>query len=606
MSYLYEPDSQQAPKTGLLLLQGLVLLVFFVFSLRLWYLQVHKGEHFSELARENQLRQESLDAPRGQIRGRNGTLLAINEPGYALGLVREDCKDLDATLAQVSEWTGADIETLKKRYKQLRSKVKPFEPLTIVPDLPYDLLAKIEANAIFWPELEILIRPRRMYPQGADMTHILGYVKSVDVEDLQEDKTLSMQDVVGKQGLELVLEKRLRGQKGLQQLEVDATGRKLNNTVLKSPKAGEDIILSIDIGLQDTASKELRGHAGGIVVMDPFTGKLLALVTQPDYDNNIMAAGISVKQYNVLRSHPRSPLMNRAIQSVYPPGSVWKLLMAGCGLQHGFITPQTRVYCPGYYTLGSRVFRCWKKHGHGSVDLKEALIHSCDVYFYQLGERLGVDRISEYAFACGFGKKTGIELPHEKNGLVPTRKWKRKRFNDSWHGGENLNLSIGQGYTQAHPLQVARFISALVNGGKLLQPSVLEDSPPIVVGDLPLSDQARELILDSMVQTVNRGTARRIKRPDARIGGKTGTAQVVKIGEIRQDVKDMPYKFRDHAWLATFGEKDDKAYVVVAIIEHGGHGGSEAGPIVKKVYDYLFGEYTPQLTQNTASRPAPQ
>jgi len=438
MSYLYEQETQQAPRSGLLLLQCLVLGTFFVFALRFWYLQIHRSEEFAEQARENQLREEPIYSTRGQIMDRNGRVLAVNEPGYALTLVREDCKDLDATLAQVSVWTDIELDKLKKKFDKGKRNVKPFQRQTLVSDISFDLVSKIEANTVFWPGLEIQVKPRRLYPQGPLVSHLLGYVAEVSEEDLARNSELSSQDIVGKQGLELLLDNQLRGLKGRRQFEVDAAGRRLSSETLRQPVAGEDVVMSIDVDLQAFIYNHLEGEAGGVVVLDPFTGQVLALVTQPSYDNNAFTVGLTGSQWQALQNHPRHPLQNRVIQSVYPPGSVWKLVVAASGLQERFITPGTSVFCSGAYTLGTREFRCWKKDGHGSVNLKEALIHSCDVYFYQLGERLGVDRMSRFAHACGFGEPTGIDLPHEKGGLVPTRAWKRKRFNDSWHGGENL------------------------------------------------------------------------------------------------------------------------------------------------------------------------
>lgn len=589
MPQIYEPEVSQAPRAGLIILQSLVLALFCAFTLRLWFLQVHKGEEFVVAARENQLRHAFIYSTRGQIRDRNGKLLAVNQPGYALTIVRESCKDLEGTLGQISAWTGIDVDKLRKKYEQGKRRVKPFEQQVLVPDIPFDLLPRIESNSVFWPGIEILIRPRRVYPHGMLMAHILGYVAEANEEELEKDPDLRPGDIVGRQGVELVFDKRLRGNKGLKELQVDATGRELNSHVLRLPLGGEDLPLSIDLDLQAFASKKLEGEAGAIVVLEPATGQILALVTQPAYDNNAFTAGLSQLQWSSLQNHPRHPMQNRVIQSAYPPGSVWKLLIAACALHEGLITPGKTVFCTGSYTLGTREFRCWKKEGHGTVNLREALVHSCDVFFYQLGERLGVDRISRYAFSAGFGTPSGIDLPHEKGGLVPTREWKRKRLGESWQGGENLNLAIGQGYTLVNPLQIARFVASLTNGGKILKPNLIANAPIEIQGDLQLDESQRKMILDAMADTVERGTATSIKRADARLGGKTGTAQVVKIAEVREKVEDMPYRYRDHAWLATWGEKSGKSYVVVVLIEHGGHGGSTAGPVARSIYEYLFG-----------------
>ncbi|CAM2056723.1 penicillin-binding protein 2 [Desulfovibrionales bacterium] len=589
MTYLSESEVQVAPRSGLVLLQVLIMSMFCIFSLRLWYLQVIKGASLAEQARVNQHREELIYAPRGQLRDRNAVLLAVNRPSYALTLVREDCRDQEGTLAQVSQWTGIEHEVLRKRFDQGRRRVKPFERLVLVPDVTTEIVAQVEANVMFWPGLEIMVRPRRIYPQGRTMAHVLGYVAEASEEELEKDPLLGLGDLVGKQGLEYVLERRLRGTKGLNEIEVDVLGRHLNKEMARTPTGGEDVTLSLDVKLQEHAAKFIEDQAGSIVVLDPYVGQVLALVTRPTYDNNSFTVGLSQRQWGALLEHPRHPLQNRVIQSTYPPGSVWKLLVAACGLHENAIIPGSTFFCPGEYQLGKLTFRCWHKGGHGMLNLREALVHSCDVYFYQLAERLGVDRIARYAQIAGFGSPTGIDLPHEKGGLVPSREWKHKRFGDGWHGGETLNLGIGQGYILVQPLQVARFVAALMNGGHVFKPNLIAGALPFNQGELALTRVQRDVILDAMVQTVERGTAQIIKRSDARLGAKTGTAQVVKIGQERQNTEDVPYTFRDHAWLATWGQKDGQNYVVVCMVEHGGHGGTMAGPVVRGVYDYLFG-----------------
>lgn len=568
-------------------------MLFFLFVVRFWYLQIHRGEEFSRLAQENRLRHERIYASRGLLRDQKGVLLAENRPAFGLALIREDCKDIPSTLAQVSQWTGIPVDRITAKYNQDRQRVKPFEPLLLIADMPFELLARVEAEILHWPGLEIFTRSKRNYPQGPLFAHILGYVSEANEKELENDKGLSLGDFVGKQGLELVLEKQLRGRKGQYQIEVDVLGRNLNKSLVEQPESGENITLSLDAEVQQAAWEALGTQAGGVVVLEPDTGKLIALVTSPSFDNNAFAAGLSQKDWLALRDNPRHPLQNRVIQSVYPPGSVWKLMMTGMILNEG-ISPAEGVYCNGSVQLGKQVFRCWKKGGHGRVDMMRSLIESCDVYYYQMAERLGIDKVEQFAKACGFGAPTGIDLPHEKSGLVPSKSWKRRRFGEPWHRGETLNVSIGQGFTLVTPVQIATFVASLMNGGKLLKPSLVLDEPTEVRGTTPMNAQARKLVLDSMRLTVDtdQGTAKIIRRPDAILGGKTGTAQVVRIvGEERLKKEQMAYEHRDHAWMASWGEKDGKRYVVVCMVEHGGHGGSDAGPVVKRVYDKLFGEY---------------
>lgn len=605
MSDLYNESEQQAPRAGLTLLQALILGLFCLFAVRLWYLQIHRSDAYQAQALENQLRQESIPSPRGLIRDRNGDLLAVNEPAYALGIIREDCPDVDRLVHQIAVWTGKDYFELKTLYNKNRKRVKPFEPLIVVPDLTFAQLALVETNKLRWPGLEIQFRPRRLYRYGTLFAHVLGYVAEADEEDMAKRHDLALGDYVGKQGIELMLEDRMRGNKGLAQYQVDVNGRRLKERVLKHPQAGHEISLSIDLGLQRLCMDWLSEQAGGVAVMDADTGQLWALATAPSYNSNDFSSGLSSKQWAKLRDNPLHPMQNRVIQSVYPPGSIFKHVVAGAGLQSGMVDPKETVFCSGSVKLGRRVFRCWRRGGHGKVDMNRALVESCDVYFYKLGKKLTVDRMSEFAKAVGFGQKTGIRLPHEKSGNIPTREWKLKRFGESWQGGDNLNMAIGQGFTLVTPLQVVRFFAGIVNGGKLLKPLLLKDEKTVVQADIPLRPDQIELLHQALINTVEtpHGTCRRIRTKGVTVGGKTGTAQVVRLTDELKELKDdqIPYKFRDHAWMAAIAEKDGRRFAIACLVEHGLHGGSGAGPIVKAVIDYLFLD---KVTPNPEERKA--
>ena len=588
-------DTPERPRilSGPTLLLVCLVMLFCIFGIRLWYLQIYKSDFYTSRAQENRTRQSTMFSPRGIIRDRHGALLAENTPAYALAMVREDCPDIPRTLDQVSRWTGQPRDELQKVFEIGRKRVKHFDEQVIVPNIPFDLVALVEAHRLEWPGLGIAVRPKRSYAYGPALAHVLGYVARANEEELNNDPDLQLGDDVGKQGVELVLERRLRGTKGLEEFEVDASGRVLSSRVVTQPVMGEDLTLSISMPLQEVATAALGNRTGSVVVMNADTGEILAQVSMPSYDPNEFVVGISHAKWNELLEDPEHPLQNRPVQSAYPPGSVFKLVVGGLGLDSGAVTPSTSVFCSGSHKLGQRVFRCWNKGGHGKTEFKKSLRESCDVYYYQLGERLGVDAISEYATRCGFGVRTGVELPHERSGNMPTAEWKLKRFGEKWQGGETLNFAIGQGYTQTTPLQVARFVAALVNGGRLLRPTLLMTDTPEIIGELPMKAATRKLILDAMVATVEeeRGTARLLRREGIRIGGKTGTAQVVKLMDKYEKKKtsEIPYKYRDHAWLAGFAEKDGRRYAAVAMIEHGGHGGSDAGPVVGAVFDAIFG-----------------
>lgn len=579
------------PRTGVIFLQVLIGIFFFVFVVRFWYLQVHRGPDFTRQAQDNRMRYERIMAPRGRILDQSQKVLADNNPAWGLSIVREDCADLPATLAQISSWFDLPLNYVRDKYLQDRAKVKPFEPILMVTDIDFPLVAKIESEIYQWPGVEIVVRTKRNYPENELFAHVLGYVGEANEQEMADDQALDLGDLVGKAGLEYKLEKGLRGSKGLYEVEVDAHARVLGKSLRDEPKGGQEAVLSIDRDLQQAAWDALNGEAGCVVVMEPDTGKLRALVTSPAYDNNLFAGGISKRDWEALRTNKRSPLQNRVIQSVYPPGSVWKLIMAAMFLENG-VSKHDSVFCGGQARLGKQIFRCWKKGGHGSMNMESSIINSCDVYYYIMADRLGIDRIEKFAKACGFGHQTGIDLPHEKSGLVPSKEWKKKRFKLPWSRGDTFNTSIGQGSTLVTPVQMAVYVSALLNGGSLLKPQLLEDAEPEVRATIPCKPETLQFLVNAMRKTATHGTARVVGRKDADMGGKTGTAQVVKLkmaaNERRLKNHEMEYTQRDHAWVATWGQKNGKSYVVIVMVEHGGGGSSVAGPVAKRVYQHLF------------------
>ncbi len=589
---MFDQQGDKESKSGVVLLQILILALFCAIGLRLWYFQIYKADIYAEKARDNIVRQQSIHAPRGLIRDRHGKILAENQPAYGLAIVREDCTDIEAALQQVSQWTGKDYAQLRKRFEQDKKRVKPFARQILVPRLEFEELARIETQLMDWSGLRIVPKPLRTYPQGELLSPVLGFVAQANEKDLEENSDLRLRDNVGKQGLEKSFDSKLRGSKGLKQLQVNAQGRTLEEKVLLEPEPGQDLKLSIDLDLQEFAWHQLQDHSGALVVLDPDTGEVLALVSKPGFDNNLFAHGVSSQRWQGFLSNPRHPLVNRCLQSTYPPASVFKLVMAAAALEHREVKPEDTAYCSGKYRVGNGVFRCWKKQGHGRVDLKEALKQSCDVYFYKLGEELGVEKISSFARNYGFHARTGIDIPNENQGVIPNKDWKLRRFGSRWQGGDTINMSIGQGYTQVTPLQIARYVSALINGGMLYKPQLLKDQEPQLQAELPLEKRQLQILREAMIATVQepQGTAWRLRTPGIQIGGKTGTAQVIRLMEEHQDKdqEDIPYQFRHHAWMASFAQKGEENYVVVALVEHGGMGSSAAGPIVKSVYDYLF------------------
>ncbi len=589
---LFKSSSIFNEKFGSHLLVFLIVSIFCIFSLRLWYLQIYKGDFFAQKAQDNLQRRQQIYAPRGLFLDRHGELLASNEPSYSLAIVREDCPDIDSTLKQISIWTETPLEQLQDEFALGRSMVRSFENQIVFSNLPFNVLTRIETESPFWPGVKVVVQPRRRYLQGEVLSHVLGYVARASEEELTRDPELRLGDNVGKLGLEFTLEKSMRGQKGLRQMEVDASGRILHQEVLLPPVPGQNVQLSIDLGLQQKAFELMEGRSGSAIVLDATTGQVLALVSAPGYDNNEFVFGISHKNWQDMLNNPHHPMQNRSIQSTYPPGSVFKLVMAGLAHMEPDIRTEDRIFCSGSLRLGNRVFRCWKDHGW--VDMTKSLVESCDVYYYQLGERLGVDKISVFAVGSGFGRTTGIDLPHERSGLMPTREWKRQRFNDGWRGGDNFNLAIGQGFTLVTPLQVARFIAAIANGGNLYKPSLLLDEKMSDQEPLPWSEASRSFVYRTMIETVEgeRGTARRLAKDGVIVGGKTGTSQVTGLlpGHLEDDPEAVDYWLRHHGWMAAFAGRDDQKYSIVALVEHGGSGSRAAGPVVRGILDYLFDE----------------
>ncbi|KUJ95909.1 MAG: Penicillin-binding protein 2 [Desulfonauticus sp. 38_4375] len=574
----------------------LVLLVFFVvfvFGVRLWFLQILKGEYFAKKSLDNRTRIVKVYAPRGLILDREKKLLAFNEPAYDLAIIREDCKDKDCKeeLDSISILLKKDLTELKEKFFTGKKRVKVFEPLILSTNLSFPELAKIESRLYKWPALKIVVRPRRKYNYAYALSHVLGYVSLASEEDLSNDLNLDPGDYIGKSGIEKSYEDILRGKKGKKKLEIDAVGRVFKESLIELPQPGKDLFLSIDLELQNYIYHLLEGKAGAVVVLEPETGQILALVSSPGYDLNRFVFGVKEKEWKSWLKHPFHPLQNKVIQGTYPPGSVFKLVMAGFFLNRLSLDPLESVFCSGDYKLGLRVFRCWRKEGHGWVNLKRALVESCDVYFYKQGEGLDIDELKSFVVASGFSRLTLIDLPYEKAGFFPSKEWKRKRFREGWQKGENLNISIGQGYVLVTPLQVAKFVAGIVNNGITYKPSLLLKEKKMFPETLPFSQKSLEFIRRAMIETVenDRGTARSLKERGIVIGAKTGTAQVVKLKEedLEKEVEEIPYKYRDHAWMASFGVINQKKYVVVCLMEHGGHGASGSGPIVKKIYTYL-------------------
>ena len=568
-------------------LMAFVGILFSVILVRLMYMQVIKGEYYTGLSRNNRIRIMGIHAPRGRILDRNGIVLADNRPSYDLIAIPKDITDIGRVATRLSRLIGLNAkETAEKIRKGLR---KPYTPVYLDRDITFEKMARVEAESYDLPGISIDPSTERDYVYKDLACHVLGFVGEISKKELDAHRgkgDYTIGDLIGKTGIELECEDTLRGKKGKKILEVDAIGRRQKVIEESIPTPGKDVMLTIDKRLQVIASDSLGNRAGAVVAIVPSTGEILAMVSKPGFDTNMFLGPIAPGVWKKVVEDPMHPLENRALRGQYPPGSIFKIFVALAGLSDNVIKPSKEIFCPGYLDMGSRRFLCWKREGHGYVDLKRAIIESCDVYFYHLGKDLGIGRIKAFANLLGLGMPTGIELPNEVSGLIPDENWKQRRFHRSWQKGETLITAIGQGYVLVTPLQVAKAMSAVVNGGYLYTPRIIASDSPRIEKQIPVHGSYLDIIKDAMRGVVEdpHGTGRMVRDSMFSIGGKTGTAQVVrKFESKRSDEKDIPYKYRDHAWFVGFSPVEKPEILVIAIVEHGGHGGSIAAPVVKDV-----------------------
>jgi penicillin-binding protein 2 len=579
---------------------GVALLGFLALLARLWSLQILHGEEMRVLSENNRIRLHRVQATRGTVVDRHGRVLVDSRPSFDAVLVPEDAGNAELTienLAHLLNQGAADMHALLTQ----TSARPPFEEITVRRDLSWDDVVALETHQLDLAGVSMQITPRRSYPLPSKLAHLLGYVGEAGPQDLAADPRYRMGDLVGKAGLEKRWESYLRGVNGGQQVEVDAVGRKLRVLREVEEMPGDTVKLTVDLDLQEAAWQAMGEHDGSVVALDPNTGEILAFVNRPSFDPNVFARGVHREEWRAFLSDKHRPLNNRAAQGQYPPGSTFKIVVATAALEEGTINPFTRVYCPGGLQFGNHYFRCWKKGGHGSVNLHEALVQSCDVFFYQVAQRLGIDAIAKYARAFGLGMPTGIDLEHEKPGTIPDTAWKRRRFKQPWYAGETLSAGIGQGYITATPLQMANLI-ATTAVGKRYRPrfvrqvetpdgEVVHSEAPEVIGTLKVRPTTLLQIRDALRDVVNteRGTGKKAKLKDVEAAGKTGTSQVVKMGKERVKSSQMPWQQRDHAWFVAYAPADAPEIAVACLVEHSeGGGGAVAAPIVHDVMQAYF------------------
>lgn len=573
---------------------------------RLIYLQVINHKHFTTLSENNRVKLQPLAPTRGLIYDRNGVLLAENLSSYRLEITPEQVKDLDATLSELKariELSDVDIE----RFRKLASRTPPYNGVPLRFRLSEEEVARVAIDLYRFPGLEITADLTRHYPLRSLGVHVLGYVGRIDEAELQQIDTRQYlgSTHIGKTGVEKSYEDLLRGEVGYQQVETNAEGRTLRVLERILPVPGKNIFLTIDTRLQAVAEQALEGHNGAIVAIDPRNGEVLAMASMPIYDPNPFVNGIDFASYKVLSTSPDRPLFNRALRGVYPPGSTVKPLIALAGLEYGTTSRNKTVFCSGFYQLpgSDHRFRDWKKGGHGTTSLDKAITQSCDVYFYDLALNTGIDRIHEYLDKFSLGRRTGMDLPGEKPGLLPSQAWKRETYSKPWYAGETLNTGIGQGYMLTTPLQLAHAIATLANKGQPFKPRVLHATqeqssqekhlePPRLLPPIEARDSHNwDFVTTAMTHVVQFGTARKIGQGSPyTIAGKTGTAQVFSLGQDEKyDVKRLAKHLQDHALFVAFAPAEAPRIAVAVIAEHGGGGSATAAPIAKQVLDaYLL------------------
>jgi penicillin-binding protein 2 len=594
-----DPNRQCSFTRRLALLAAGKLALLGVLGSRMYYLQVVEADKYRMMADDNRINLRLLSPPRGRILDRDGVVLADNQLNYRVVMVAEQTGSIGATLDTLSEIVPIS-EAERRRVLREVARKRKFLPTTVKENLSWEDVSRIAVNAPDLPGVMIDVGSTRLYPQGERMAHLIGYVAPPAETDLTGDPLLELPDFrVGRNGIERVYDLAMRGRAGNSQLEVNALGRPIRELSRNEGEPGADVTLTIDAKLQIMAATRLaKEESAAAVLMDAVTGDVLVLASHPSYDPHEFARGISGPAWRALLNNHRAPLTNKAVSGMYSPGSTYKMMVALAALENG-VAPEMRVFCPGHMDLGDNRFHCWKKGGHGGVDMIDALMQSCDVYFYEMGRRLGADRMADMAKRFGLGQTLDIDLPAERAGIIPTRAWKLARTGKGWAQGESLVASIGQGYVLTTPLQLATMTARLVNGGYAVVPRLtrdlaldrgMADRPAGNFASIGVQQAHLALMLRAMRGVTNdpRGTAFRARILDANYayGGKTGTSQVRRITEEERRVglrkpDQVPWRERDHALFVGYAPVEQPRFAISVIVEHGGGGSAVAAPIAR-------------------------
>jgi penicillin-binding protein 2 len=581
---------------------------------RLLFLQVFSGERYTFLSENNRVRIKRVAGTRGMIFDRQGQLLVDSRPSFDLIFVPEDSGDPQNTLRLLARYLKRDEAELLKTFEEGKSRAA-FDEMVLGRDVDWSAVVAVETHQLDLPGISLRARPRRSYVDGPMAAHVLGYLGEINQKQLKvlKERGYTVGDEIGQYGLERRWEELLRGQSGGQQVEVDALGRRVRVLHEVTDVPGYTVHLTLDRQLQAAAHEALKGKEGTIVAIDVNSGAILALASTPAFDPNVFARGIKSEEWSGLIKDKLRPLSNRATQGQFPPGSTFKIIMAIAGLEEGMINPDSSIQDPGFFPFGNRQFRDWKKGGHGSVNLHKAIVESCDTYFYQLGAKLGVDRIAKWARAFGLGEKTGIALDDEKGGLIPDTEWKQKRFRQPWFPGETISVAIGQGYVTVTPLQLANMMAAVASGGKLYRPylvskvesldgATVREYGPELIRSIEMKQETLSRVHKALADVVHGpgGTGGAARSPLIQVAGKTGTAQVIEMKGAYLKSEQLSYFNRDHAWFVSYAPLEKPQIAVAVLVEHGGHGGDAAAPMAKKVYEKFIAPQQPPTDKQEA------
>ena len=588
-------DELRELQQRLLLFKISLLLVMGLLALRLWYLQINEGSYYRDLSENNRTRAVVMEPVRGLIYDRNGVLLANNVPSFGLYVTLEDVKDRKSLIATLVNFVGLDEAAVRKKLSERGSRLLPRK---VKDGLTLREAALIESHRLDLPGVMVRAESQRNYPGGPTAAHLLGYVGEVSSDQLErpEYAELHLGSIIGQYGVERTYDRFLRGRSGQKTVEVNAMGHEKRTVEVEKPLAGDDLYLTIDARLQGLAEQLLGQESGAIIAIETTTGDVLAMASRPVFDPNVLSRELTAKQWDKIVQDEGHPLTNRATQGQYPPGSTFKIIVAAAGLETGTVNTTTRVRCLGGYPFGGRVYRDWKAGGHGVMGIVDAIVDSCDVFFYTIGQRLGIDTMAEFAERFGLGQETGVELPSERTGIVPSTAWKVKARNEPWMPGETISAAIGQGFTTVTPMQMAMVMTTVAGKGESFRPRIVRaikeratgqvlELPSVPRPKLALKPETYELLHESLEAVVTRGTAGRARSGLVRIAGKTGTAQTAALKDDRRKDQEIPKKLRDHAWFVSFAPAEAPRIAVAVLIENMGHGGSWAAPMAKQVIE---------------------